>query len=271
VVAGDGTSYGSTGLHKYIYEADTHKRISILGYQARKVSMKKDLKNEKRGGMYWKGTQAYPSVTQILSVIDKPTLRHWYGRQVFYAMLANPNLSEKQAMSAPYEISSKAKDRGSTVHSIVEAFENGNKVKLTSIPTEYRGYAKAFYRWVEQMKITILQHERTIFSEQHKYAGTLDLVVQMGEEKPPKLYVIDVKTGKDIYSEAFMQIAAYRAALAESKLNVQGVGVILLGKEGEYKFEAMEDTEVKFNGFLACKKIWEALNEEMLRKVAYFV
>jgi predicted RecB family nuclease len=153
------------------------------------------------------------------------------------------------------------------VHSIVEAYENGNVIDVDTIPDEYRGYAKAFYRWVDQMKIKILEHERTVFSEKYKYAGTLDLLVNIGED--PRTYVIDVKTGKDIYSEAFMQISAYREALAESGMKIQGVGVVLLGKEGEYKFETSEQTEVKFKGFLACKAIWESLNEEMLKKVKY--
>jgi predicted RecB family nuclease len=182
-------------------------------------------------------------------------------------MLANPNMTEKDALAAPYNTSEKAKDRGSTVHSIVEAFEHGNKLDTEAIPEEFQGYAKAFYRWVDQMKITILEHEQTIFSEKYKYAGTLDLLVTIGED--PRTYVIDVKTGKDIYAEAFMQISAYQNALAEAGKPIAGVGVILLGKDGEYKFQATEETATKFKGFLACKQIWESLNEEMLKKVGY--
>ena len=228
---------------------------------------KNNLKNQKRGGFYWKDDKPYVSVTEVLKMIDKPQLRYWFGEQIYYAMVANPTLEKQKAMQAPYATSDKAKDRGSTVHSIVEAFEHGNKIEDQNIPDQFKGYAKAFYNWVETSGAKVEAHERTVFSELYQYAGTLDLLVKLNNDPYP--IVVDVKTGKDIYEEAFMQVSAYRQALTENSEITSGVGILLLKEDGDYKFQMSDTTARKFLGFIACRDIWIALNEEMLKKIGY--
>jgi len=230
------------------------------------VNQKTNLKNQKRAGFYWKEGKPYASVTQILSVIDKPALRYWFGREVYYAMIANPNLSEKEALAMPYQKSNEAIERGSAVHSVVEAFKN-TKTKITGIPKKYKPYAEAFYTWADNVNANIVAQEKSIFCDEFQYGGTLDLLVQMPKEEHP--FVVDVKTGKDIYTEAFMQTSAYQYALHENKILTSGIAVLLLTKEGSYKFQVLKNTQRVFEGFVATKKIWETLNEEMLIKIGY--
>ena len=71
--------------------------------------MSKDQRNDRRGGFYWVDNKPYVSVTTALSVIDKPALRYWFGKQVYLAMTKDPTLNEKAALSAPYQMSDKAK------------------------------------------------------------------------------------------------------------------------------------------------------------------
>ena len=222
-------------------------------------------KDLKRGCFYWKDKKPYLSVTEILKVIDKPALRRWYGEQVYYAMLVNPGMQKEEALSAPYKVSSDAKSRGSTVHSIVEAYKHTGE-HIDSIPEEFRGYAKAFYKFVEDLSPIILEHEKTVFSAKYNYGGTLDLIIKIGNSKP---IVCDVKTGKDIYQEAWLQTAAYHEALIEEGMDIDGIAVLLLMEDGTYKFESRSNYKTKYRGFLACKAIYEALNEEMLTKVGY--
>jgi predicted RecB family nuclease len=225
-------------------------------------------KDAKRGSFYFVGKKPYASVTTILGVIDKPALRRWYGEQVYYSMVANPNLEKEKAMNAPYAVSESAKSRGTTVHSMVEAYKTGTKVEEANIPDQFKGYAKAFYTFIDQHSISIIEQERTVLCEEYQYAGTMDLVAKIGESLHPS--IIDVKTGKDIYQEAFMQTSAYQYALKENGVNAKSIAVLLLRDDGTYKFEVMTDFTRKFEGFLACKKIYEALNEEMLKKIGYF-
>lgn len=217
-----------------------------------------NLTDKRRGGFYWIKNKPYVSVPNVLKVIDKPALRYWFGKQVYLAMVVDPTLSEKEALSSPYKTSKKAMSRGTTVHSIVEAYKHSKKHIDDKVTDEWKGYARAFYRWIEEMGAEVLENERTVVNEKYKYAGTLDLLVKIGGKK----LVVDVKTGKDIYPEAFMQVAAYKEALE----GVDDAAVLLLKEDGTYKYEIGNGS---FTVFRACLHIWKELNKKVCEKVGY--
>ena len=220
----------------------------------------------KRGSYYWIDEVPFVSVTEVLKVLDKPALQRWYGKQVYLAMLAHPTLSESEALSAPYKISDDAKARGTTIHDIV-AYWQHHQTYIDGVPDKYRGYATAFYRWIEEYRATLVEHERSVASRKYGYAGTLDLLVTF--DGTEKLVLIDVKTGKDIYVEALLQTAAYRQALREEGTEVVGTGVLVLSEDATYKFQRTEAD--LFRPFFACKVLWDFLNSEevtQLRKHA---
>lgn len=214
-------------------------------------------KSTKRAGMYLINNKYYPSVTQILSVIEKPALKIWFGKQVYMATALNPAISEQEALAEPTKQSTSAKGRGTAVHDIVEAYENTGKVAGLEGP--FQGYARAFESWINSNDIKVIGHEQTVKSEKYHYAGTLDLLVKVNGN----LTLIDVKTGKDIYPEAHLQVSAYKQALSEDGTELQGSGILLLQEDGTYKYEQAKD---KLKTFLACKVLWEGLNEELIAK-----
>lgn len=223
---------------------------------------KKTNRENRRGGFYFDTDgKAYASVTTILSIIDKPALRYWFGKEVYLAMVKDPSLNEQSALSAPYQKGETAKTRGTTVHSIVEAYKN-TKEYIESVPPEFAGYAKAFYNWVKDNDIEIVIHEKTVISRKHGYAGTLDLLVK--NKQSNKMFIIDVKTGKDIYAEAFLQLSAYKQALSEEGVEVDHIAVLLLNEEGTYKFG---QGDFDLDSFLACKKLWEWKNKDLIEKL----
>lgn len=218
-------------------------------------------KSDKRGGYYWKGEKPYISVTKVLEIIDKPALRYWVGKEVYYAMVNNPSLTEQEALAAPYKTSDSAKSRGSTIHSIVEAYKHTQEY-LDGIPAEFAGYATAFYNWVKDNDIEILEHEKTIFSEEHGYAGTCDLIVK--NRQSGKTFLVDVKTGKDIYPEAFLQLSAYKQALEEEGIKIDHIAVCLLQEDKSYKFG---EGEPRLDVFLNAMQLWRWKNEDIVKKV----
>ena len=222
---------------------------------------KTDKTDDRRGGFYWLDEKPYVSVTTVLKVLDKPAIRYWFGKEVYLAMVVNPTLTEGEALAAPYKTSGKAQERGKTVHSIVEAYKTTG-AKIEGIPEAFVGYAKAFYSWAADNNVKVLESEKTVVSQKHMFAGTLDLLVHTGQKR----LLVDIKTGKDIYPEAALQLSAYRQALQENNEPVDAMGVVLLREDGTYKFE--EQTPV-FEIFLSVKHIWEWQNAELCGKVVY--
>lgn len=223
---------------------------------------------DRRGGLYFKYNKAYLSVTEIINkVLDKPSLRYWFGQQVYLATIKDPSIDEKEALSAPYKVSNKAKDRGSTIHSIVEAYKETGEI-INKIPDDYKGYAQAFYDFMNTFDIKILEQEKTIFSNKHMIAGTLDIFAKIKD----KQYIIDVKTGKDIYQEAGLQLSAYAEIMRENSYVVDDIAVLLLetGKDGlptgKYKFQTMTDD---FETFNALKRVYIYLNKDRLITLGY--
>lgn len=223
--------------------------------------------NLRRGIFYWKDGKPLLSVTEILKIIDKPALRYWYGQEVYYAMTQDPSLDEKTALAAPYERSKSAMNIGTTVHSIVEFYKETGQ-QITTIPDEFKGYATAFYKFMNEAKPEILEQEKTVFDNVNRVAGTLDMYAKFGD----KHYVVDVKTGKDIYAESELQLSAYAHMLREEGKPVDGIAVLLLEKgadgkpTGNYKWAIRtENHEV----FLQTKALYEWIHREKLIKLGY--
>lgn len=223
-----------------------------------------DKRKTRRGGFYWVDKTPYISVTEVLKVIDKSNaLMYWFGREIYYAMVKDPTLDEKSAMSAPYKVSERAKSRGTTVHSIVEAYKTTGK-QIETVPDKYKGYAEAFYRWVDDFNPRFVENEKTILSHKHRYAGTLDAIIEINGEK----VLLDVKTSKkgEVYKEAHLQVSAYILALKEMGESIDRGFVLALSDTGKYNYAEIEYSP---EAFLHAKALYEFLNGEKCRRAGY--
>jgi hypothetical protein len=233
---------------------------SQLNLEGGEVKMATDVR--KAGKVVWVDGELMFRVTSCLEILAKPALQYWYGKQVYLAVNANPGMSEKEALNAPYQISEDAKSRGTTIHSIVEAYKHSHEY-IDGVPEQFRGYAQAFYKWTEDNHVEVVEHERTVVSREFGYAGTLDLLAKINGSELP--IVVDIKTGKSIYPEAFLQLSAYRQALKEEGVEVGGVAVLLLQEDGSYQYQFT--TNHYLRQFTACKILYEWLNREDIEKL----
>jgi hypothetical protein len=223
-------------------------------------------KDDRKGGFYWVEQKPYLSVTETLSVIAKPALIPWAVKTSYYFHISHPEASEQEVLASPYAESDRAKQRGTTVHSIVEAFKH-TRQEIESLPTSpinLRGYGIGLYEWAKDTNVEILEHEKTVRSDEYRYAGTLDMLVKF--KNSGRTCIVDVKTGKDIYMEAYIQLAAYKQALIEEGIYVDEVAVLLLSDSGKYRFELGEPD---LKAFLAAKYLWLKMNQEKAIKCGY--
>lgn len=236
----------------------------------------KDNKGKRRGGFYWEDGRPYVSVTTALGVIAKDALTYWSNKQVYWAMVLDPSLGEKEALAAPYRKSKVAMLRGTMVHDAVEHYKH-TKTYLQGLEEPFKTYIKAFYQWMIDNDVEVLVHEKSIISPRYGYAGTFDLLVRFRQSG--KIMVVDIKTGKNIYEDVFLQLSAYRAALIEEgifdKLGIDpstvGMAVCNLqtGQDdlptGAYQY--LEGSRDMLKAFLAAKALWEMKNEEKIVRI----
>ena len=158
----------------------------------------------------------YPSVTTILQYMPKGKFFETWLKDVGH----NAEI-----------ILQRAGKEGTQVHEAVEALVKGEEVTWL----DNYGNAKysilvwkmiiKFHDFWTTYKPTLISSEDFIYSDTHKYAGTMDLVVELEGEK----WLLDVKTSNSLYRSYDLQLAAYATALKEAKgIKVDRTGILWL-------------------------------------------
>jgi hypothetical protein len=168
----------------------------------------------------------YPGVTSILKVIDKSdALMSWAARQTAEAAirLAGEMMPMNQtALTALLESvgpegtikaltsrSSWKRDEaaalGTAVHGYADDHINGRPIP-DDLPAIQRDYVTVYEDWWKAAGWTVRTSEAYLVHTAHAYGGTLDLLCR---DRDGRTVLADIKTGKGVYSEAVLQLAAY--------------------------------------------------------------
>ena len=108
--------------------------------------------------------------------------------------------------NAPYRDKDRKADIGTAVHAEVEAYILGKP--RPEPPLLVRPYAEQFRSFLDRFRPEFLLAEANVYNRTEAYAGRLDAVAKIGD----RTWLLDWKTGKDIYAETAYQLAAYRRA-----------------------------------------------------------
>lgn len=210
----------------------------------------------------WDG-QFVPGVTTILKIIDKPAILGWekkimrdYWLKAVSGGRTDFAVIHKESWSASRKISKEAADIGSNVHEYAEAVLK--KLAPPKLETdEAKRGAEAFHKWLDSHTIKLLASERIVFSQEHYYAGTCDLIAEIDGE----YCVGDFKTSSGIYPEMRLQTAAYQNAIQEEKgMKVQARWIIRFDKKtGGFEAKRFADFDLDFLGFKSALALHRAL------------
>lgn len=107
---------------------------------------------------------------------------------------------------APWRESKRKMSVGSAVHAEAEAYALGIP-RPEALPA-VAPYLQSFRHFLEDFKPDFQLVEATVFNVAEGYAGTLDAVARIGG----RTFLFDWKTGKDIYPDVALQLAAYEHA-----------------------------------------------------------
>lgn len=188
------------------------------------------------------------SVTTILGKgLPKPALTYWAARVVAEKATENPQFIVDMVKAqgrdetvnwlkrAPQNYTAKKAGMGTVAHAAIEAYVDGTKItdayirallvdefedkpNLAADPAVFKqtkGYIRGALEFFDAVEPEILKQEVTVYSREHGYAGTTDIIARLhfggpnGERLP---CIVDFKTGKGVYPESGLQLCAYARA-----------------------------------------------------------
>jgi hypothetical protein len=220
--------------------------------------------------------QRLPSVTTILDIIAKPALGPWYAKEerryfetAMLEVLSRPGARDPEfvlAAVAQAVTGVKAADRekqkaaaiGTAVHAGIE-WELRQQLgedagPAPQLPEAAAWAVESWKDWARSVHLEPLAIERTVYCLACGYAGTLDLYARV----KGVVTVLDWKSGKAIYPEAFLQNLAYRHAATGAGLpSTQGLIVRLPKHLDDPAWEVMPvPATLTLEDFLAALRLW---------------
>jgi hypothetical protein len=171
-------------------------------------------RNYGRGHGYKLDGRKIMGVTTAIDVLDKPALRDWYARSAAERAVNEWDRIAELPISERLEyIRWGARDkvqaaslRGTEIHGLGEKIVHGEDV---DVPPEHVGPVTAYAKFLDTWGIEPIASETPLAHTEHGYGGTADLWCKIGA-RDNALALVDVKTGKGVYDETALQLAAYR-------------------------------------------------------------
>jgi hypothetical protein len=229
-------------IKRIVEYAEGDKQVNVL-----------DSRFYRREGNY------YPSVTSVLNYFPKNQFFHSWLKDVGH----NSDI-----------IAAKAAGEGTQVHTAVDDFLNGKEITWidefgnVKYNLDVWKMILRFADFWNTHKPELIATEYHLFSDEHKYAGTADLVVRLFDN----IWLLDLKTSNSLHTSYDLQLAAYATAWNEThdekvthtgilwvKANTrsEGKGDKIQGKGWELK--VVNDIEKNFTMF---KNIYEIYSLE---------
>lgn len=205
----------------------------------------------------------YPSVTYILSSLPKGSFFETWIKDVGH----NSEIIVRKAAA-----------EGTETHELIEKYLNGEELVWINAETGKINYPLIVWQMVlrfadfwNTVKPKIITTEQHIFSDKHRYAGTIDLVVEIDGE----LWVLDIKTSNSLHKSHDLQLAAYAEAFNETfDKKISNTAIIWLkspsrkpdksGKKMQgngWALKPAENYKVNFDMFLKVYDIFKLTNE----------
>lgn len=235
------------------------------------------------------GGEEVPSVTTILSVIDKSgPLVGWAVREtcdyiekhaleLWGALSVGEGLQPSDlqvvlgmARKEATRIKKEAGDIGTMIHNAVQdwALDTiAGKPFFAHFEEERQAKAwEAFLKFAEEYALVPKKSEIKVINRLGKYGGTVDLVASICPpgETEPKTYVLDIKSSNFFLEIPYgPQVAAYDACFVSEDVIYDGIGVVRLDKTtGDAHFHDLTEKRTPYlDVFTQANFLWQALRE----------
>ena len=232
-------------IKRIVEYTEDNKQINVL-----------DSRFYRRNGKY------YPSVTSILNYFPKNHFFHSWLKDVGH----NSDI-----------IAAKAAGEGTQVHTAIDSFLNGNEITWID---EFGNAKYSLDVWKMILKFAefwnthkpeLVATEYHLFSDEHEYAGTGDLIMRINGE----LWLLDIKTSNSLHTSYNLQLAAYAQAWNEThNEKITRTGILWLkastrkeAKPGDFQgkgwqIKIVDDIEKNFKMFQNIQEIFKLENPD---------
>lgn len=203
-------------------------------------------KNSGNSHSYTLDGRRVPGVTTVIGILDKPALVNWaakesasYAIENWDVLAALPVLERASRIEkARFNTNRKAVVKGNRIHALGERVANGESV---DVPPEIRSQCEAYARFLDRWDLVTVSTETPVCHTEWGYAGTFDLIADS-----PRFgrCLMDIKTGKGVYSETSLQLNAY------ANCDLRLVAEEITGPRGGVKVEWREAPMVQVDSLL---------------------
>jgi hypothetical protein len=175
----------------------------------------------------WPKGQIVPGVTTIVNTLAKPALIPWANKLGLQGIDVGKYVDDKAEI-------------GTLGHTMVEDLLQGKPTDFSDYTPNQKLAAEnsvaSFLNWQKNHKIEVIFVEKQLVSEEHKYGGTGDIYAKVDDV----LELIEIKTGKGIWPEHYIQTAANFSLLKENGFQVDRCRILNIPRgEGESFVEAI--------------------------------
>lgn len=231
----------------------------------------RDLGDGRRVYEHPRTRQRVPSVTTVMKcAIAKPELVAWAARMSAQYAVANWDalgaLTPLERVQDIKQAHDRERDtaavKGDVVHTLIEAWGKGEPLPEHGIPASRS--MDQFVRWIMDVKPRFIESEVTMWSHTYGYAGTADWIAEIGGS----IWLGDNKTGKRVYPEVGLQLAALagadciiRADGSEEDLpDIQYLAALHV-RPRSYKMVTVNHWDDNFRAFLAAREIYSWVHD----------
>jgi hypothetical protein len=212
-----------------------------------------------------------PGVTSVIGVLAKPQLIAWAANMACdyiakeatqrslsddgdYEFVVSPDVLF-QARTAHVRKRDKAADKGTDVHDVIERYVRRqlDRTAKTDFTPEESKVLEPFIDWELGNDVRFLKSE-VIVGSKRGYAGRFDLLY----EQDGKTYIGDIKTGKGVYPDYFIQMGGYQLAYEEDGDKVDDRVILHLNSKSLTEYKS-GDYERDASAFVSCLNLYQLL------------
>ena len=165
-----------------------------------------------------------PGASTVAGLLGKPQLVRWANKLGLEGIDCGKYTDESAAV-------------GTLAHAMIIAHIKGERLNTEGYSPMQVDLAEnsliSFFDWLKRHSLTPIFCEQPFTSEKLRFGGTPDCYCLLDGES----VLLDFKTGKSIYGENLVQIAAYKQLVEERGYPVNACIVLRVGRDEDEGFE----------------------------------